>query len=145
MHLDPLKRVSEPMSKAGTWSFDTPIALHPLRSLAYNYPPSAGVGEKNFSFTPALPSPEMSVEASNSSRSPSRKLRQSFSEQISDIKTKLVRALSAERPNPSNDGSSQYSKIGGESLLQRDHTCPTIVGRRGTSVSEGAFVETHSP
>jgi len=48
----------------------------------------------------------MSVQGPNQSRSPSRKLRESFSEQISDIKTRLSRALSSER---GHDGSGQYT------------------------------------
>ncbi|KAF9652562.1 hypothetical protein BDM02DRAFT_2776258 [Thelephora ganbajun] len=102
----------EPMSTTGTWSFDTRMALHSLWPLAYNNPPSARVGGKNCSLSLVFPSPNMSVEVPSSSRSPSRGLRQSFSEQISDMKTKLVRALSSERPSPNYDGSSQYSRLG---------------------------------
>jgi len=50
----------------------------------------------------------MSVEIPHPSRSSSRGMRQSFSDQVSDIKTKLVRALSTERRGPSHDGSGQY-------------------------------------
>ena len=112
------------MSKAGTWSFDTRMAL---QSLAYNNP-FARVKKKKFSFLPALPSPSMSVAVPNPSRSPSRKLRQSFSEQISDMKTKLVRALSPERPD---DGSSQYSRISGESLFQQGDKCAMVAASEG--------------
>jgi hypothetical protein len=109
--------VKEPMSKAGAWSFDTEMALPCLWSLGYNYPHSASVEGKLFSFFLVLPSPDMSAGIPNPSRSSSRGLRQSFSEQISDIKTKLVRALSSERQNPDHDGSRQYSQFGGESFF----------------------------
>jgi len=94
---------------AGPWSFDV--------RMAYNYARLRNVWGRAFSlFSLALPSPAMSVEGPNTSPSPSRGLRQSFSEQMSDIRTKLVRALSTERRGPNNDGSSQYSRFGGESL-----------------------------
>ena len=93
---------------AGTWSFDV--------RMAYNYSRLREVWGRAFSpFSLALLSPDMSVEGPNPPRSPSRGLRQSFSEQMSDIRTRLVRALSSERRGP-NDGSSQYSRFGGESL-----------------------------
>jgi len=115
---------------AGTWSFDV--------RMAYNYPRLRSVWGKVFSafslFSLALPSSDMSVEGPNTSRSPSRGLRQSFSDQMSDIRTKLVRALSTERRGPNNDGSSQYSRFGGESL-PLDQTCP-VVGCRRSPVNE---------
>ncbi|KAF9788365.1 hypothetical protein BJ322DRAFT_626928 [Thelephora terrestris] len=64
-----------------------------------------------FLFSLFLPRLKMSVEGANPSLSPSRGLRASFSEQITDIKTKLARALSSERPSPHHDGSSQYSQL----------------------------------
>jgi len=68
-------------------------------------------GRHPFSFSFVLPYLNMSAEGPNPSRSPSRTLRQSFSEQITDIKTKLARALSSERQTPNHDGSSQYSQL----------------------------------
>ena len=97
-----------------------------------------GVKKKGFSFPPTLPLLKMSAPERNASQSPSRGLRQSFSEQISDIKTKLSRALSSERPNLNHDGSSQYSQLG-ESffVVENDTSAPDRCGSRRVSVSQG--------
>lgn len=123
---------------AGAWSFDTRMAY----LLAYNYPRLTSWGKTSFLFFPSFYPPHtMSVEIPNQSRSPSRGLRQSFSEQMTDIRTKLVRALSTERRGPSHDGSSQYSRFGGESL---PWSVPSPdVG--GLLSAKCVWRETHSP
>ena len=146
MHLDPLKRASEPMSKAGTWSFDVRMALHPPpRSRTYNNPCFASVGEKNL-FLPLLYPPQACPlkyqthpahpqgQCDNPSRNRSRTLRRNWSELLAQ--NDQIRAMTA----AANTVKSVVSPLSSETIRE-----PRLSDVRELLSATVPWWKTHSP